>query len=115
MAFHLLQLVFETYYLDSDKNISNLKYYRNKTQVKNFSEIGYLAGMKTKILPEDNSVWGRIYWLDLTNDTSIFSSTNVNYSNQSNRFSRLAWIDHFKTNLLPKGYTKLNYIESTGS
>lgn len=107
--------VFETYYLDSDKNISNLKYYRNKTQVKNFSEIGYLAGMKIKILPEDNSVWGRIYWLDLTNDTTIFSSDDVNYSNQSNRFSRLSWIDHFKTNLLPKGYTKLNYIESTGN
>lgn len=79
------------------------------------SEIGYLAGMKIKVLPEDNSAWARIYWLNLTNDKTLFSSTNVNYSNQVNHFSRLAWIDHFRSSPLPKGYEPLTYIESTGT
>lgn len=79
------------------------------------SEIGYLSGMKIKVLPDDKSAWARIYWLDLTSDKTVFTSENVKYSNESNRFSRLAWLDHFRGVPLPTGYQELTYIESTGT
>jgi hypothetical protein len=66
-------------------------------------EIGYIGGMKTKVL-SDGSAWARIHWLDVTNEKTWFATNEVQFCNASNRFSRMGLVDHFKSNKLPKGY-----------
>lgn len=59
------------------------------------SEIGYIGGMKVKVL-SDNSAWARIHWLDVTTDKTWFTASEVAFCNQANRFSRMGLVDHFK-------------------
>lgn len=95
--------------------IAPLKFKENGLlQTNDMDEIGYIGGMKTKVL-SDGSAWARIHWLDVTNEQTWFTKDEVQFCNASNRFSRMGLVDHFKSNKLPKGYQKLNYIESTGS
>lgn len=62
------------------------------------SEVGYIGGMKIKVL-SDKSVWARINWLDLTTDKTVFADDDeVAFCDKSNRFSRMGLIDHFKVN-----------------
>lgn len=80
----------------------------------NFSEIGFINNMKTKVL-SDGSAWARIFWHDVTDEQTWFTTAEVPFCDASNRFSYMGLVDHFKTNKLPKGYQKLDYIESTGT
>lgn len=62
------------------------------------SEIGYIGGMKTKVL-SDKSVWARIHWLDMTTDKTVFANNDeVAFCDKPNRFSRMGLVDHFKVN-----------------
>lgn len=95
--------------------ITPLKFKENGLlQTNDMDEIGYIGGMKTKVL-SDGSAWARIHWLDVTNEKTWFTTNEVQFCNASNRFSRMGLVDHFKSNKLPKGYQKLDYIESTGT
>lgn len=106
----------QAYEFNEEPDVFNLKMQKTGAiKTSDLSEVGYIGGMKVKTLAEDNSAWARIYWLNLANDKTVFTADNVGYSDGGNRFSRLDWIDHFKSTCLPKGYTKLNYIESTGT
>jgi len=44
------------------------------------SEIGYIGGMKVKVL-SDNSAWARIHWLDVTTDKTWFTASEVAFCN----------------------------------
>lgn len=85
--------------------------------------------MRLKTL-DDNSVWARIHHLDLNTDGTFFASAaEVAKSQKNNRYSRMGDVDKFKTGgvyefmltypaktaALPSGYTKLDYIEATGT
>ncbi len=71
--------------------------------------------MKVKTL-SDGSAWARIHWLDVTTDKTVFTGAkDVAFCNESNRFSRMGLIDHFRRKALPAGYTRLDYIASTGT
>ena len=92
----------------------------NKNGIVDFEILDEMAPyyyMKTKIL-DDGSMWGRVNWLDISSNTTCFSNeTEVNEClNQSNRFSLMGKIDYFRSaGVLPEGYTKLDYIQSTGT
>lgn len=106
---------FLTYEIDGASSAANIKYYPSNTKAEEFSEIGYSGGMKTKVL-SDGSAWARIHWLDVTNDNTYFANNDeVAFCDKKNRFSRMGLIDYFKSYAVPKGYTKLQYIESTGT
>lgn len=73
--------------------------------------------MKMKRL-EDDSTWGRINWLDVSNGEGYFANaTEVNACyNKNNRFSAMGIVDKFKSgSLLGTEYTRLDFIQSTGS
>lgn len=104
-----------THEINEINSVSNIKYYRNETEANDFSEIGYVGGMKVKTLP-DGSAWGRIHWLDVTTKNEYYASADeVAFCDKPNRFSRMGLVDHFKGYGLPKEYTQLDYIESTGT
>ena len=73
--------------------------------------------MKLKVL-DDGSAWARIYHLDVSHDATYFANeAEVNKCvNKNNRYSRMGDVDKFKSRpSLPKGYTELEYIESSGT
>lgn len=72
--------------------------------------------MLTKQL-NDGSVWSRIYWLDTTTCKNAFTNNDevLECTNRPNRFSRMGFVDKFKSYKLPLEYTKLDYIESNGT
>ena len=92
----------------------------NKTGTVDFETINELTSairMKTKAL-DDGSVWGRINWIDLTNSSApcFASAAEVNECDTTNRFSLMGYVDVFKSSqLLPTGYTRIEYIQSTGA
>lgn len=92
----------------------------NKNGLVDFETLDEVAPyyyMKTKML-DDGSVWGRIHWLDVSTDTTCFSNASevAECLNQANRFSLMGKIDYFRAaGMLPNGYTKLDYIQSTGT
>lgn len=62
------------------------------------SEIGYIGGMKVKVL-SDSSVWARIHWLNVTtNKTWFANASEVAFCDESNRFSRMGLVEHFLQN-----------------
>ena len=85
--------------------------------------------MKVKALG-DGSTWARIHHLDVSKDNLYFSSAEVdNCTDKHNRYSRMDIADKFKAGgsyefmltypttkkVLPGGYTRLEYIQSTGT
>lgn len=95
--------------------VSNIKFGRSETKAEDFSEIGYIGGMKVKTL-SDKSAWARIHWLDVTTLNEYYASNDeVAFCNKPNRFSRMGLVDHFRGHNLPKDYTQLEYIESNGT
>ena len=85
--------------------------------------------MKLKAL-DDGTTWARINWLDVTREKAWFTSSEVTKCiNKNNRYSRMGIVDKYKYNgeyefmltypsmnkSLPSGYTRLNYIEATGT
>ena len=84
--------------------------------------------MKIKALG-DGSVWARIHHLDVTHDKKWFTAAEVTKSTTPNRYSRMGIVEKFYngTNYefmltypslkrtVPVGYTKLEYIEATGT
>ena len=85
-------------------------------EFKNIDEIAPYYYMKTKML-EDGSSWGRINWLNVSTDKTCFSEEEVKEClNQTNRFSLMGKVDYFRASgSLPEGYTRLDYILSTGT
>ena len=81
-----------------------------------FDEISPYAFMKTKVL-SDGSSWGRINWLDISSDTTLFNASEAMYCiDKTNRFSLMGRVDYFRgSGGLPEGYTRIDYIESTGA
>ena len=82
-----------------------------------YADVSELDGqMKIKEL-SDGSVWARIHWLDVTNDATYFTNaTEVAYcTNKTNRFSLMGNVDKYVTRGIPSDYTRLDYIESTGT
>lgn len=60
-----------------------------------FSEVGYTGGMKTKVMP-DGSAWVRIHWLDVSNTKTVFANSDeVANCSESNRYSRMQYVDKF--------------------
>ena len=87
--------------------------------------------MKVKGLP-DGSTWGRIHHLDLTHEKNFFASASevANCTNKNNRYSLMGKVNKYQPpdgnyefmltypkmkKTLPAGYTKLEYIEATGT
>ena len=66
---------------------------------------------------DDGGLFARIHWLDVSSDKTFFTTAEASHcTGKSNRFSRLDVVDHFKMDsVLPKGYTRLDYIQSTGT
>jgi len=86
-------------------SVASIKIHQNKTSAEDFSEVGYIGGMKIKVLP-DGSAWARIHWLDITTDKTVFANDNeVAFCDKPNRFSRMGLVEHFKSYSIPKGYT----------
>lgn len=77
-------------------NISNIQFNKNGIlKSGDISEIGYVGGMKTKVLL-DGSVWARIHWLDVTTNKTWFTNTaEVLDCDAINRFSKMGLVDHF--------------------
>ena len=88
-----------------------------------------IQDMKVKALG-DGSTWARINYLDVSKDNIYFSSAEVdNCTDKHNRYSRMNIADKFKAGgsyefmltypttqkKFPAGYTKLEYIEATGT
>lgn len=77
----------------------------------------------------DGTEWSRIHHLDLKNEKTFFTAAEVAQSKLSNRTSYMGDIDKYKVGseyefmltyptmkkTLPAGYTKLEYIEATGT
>ena len=108
--------VLESHTFHETEKVNNIKFMKSGT-IKNgdISELGYVGGMKVKTLT-DGSAWARIHWLDVTTTNTYFAGKDeVDFCNQPNRFSRMGLVDHFKGHNLPKDYTPLEYIESTGT
>lgn len=72
-----------------------------------------LSNMKIKALP-DGSAWARIYNLNLTEQNKCFSNEEVNNCDVFGKYSKMGMIDQFGKEL-PGGYTRLEYIQSTGA
>ena len=106
--------VFEAYDMIASENTANIKVAKNKTMVGDFDELGYTSGMAIKTL-SDGSSWARIHWLDVTKNKTWFSSSEVQFCDLPNRFSKMGLVEHFKTTGLPEGYTLLEYIQSSGT
>lgn len=84
--------------------------------------------MKIKALG-DGSVWARIHHLDVTHDKNWFTTAEVTKSTTPNRYSRMGIVEKFYNGTdyefmltypsmkrtVPAGYTKLEYIEATGT
>lgn len=89
--------VFQAYSVE-DASVHNIKMTEQGIlKSGSFSEIGYIAGMKIKTLP-DGSAWARIHWLDRTRDKTLFvDDKEVAFCDKSNRFSLMGLVDHFKT------------------
>ena len=98
------------------------------------------SGFNTKTIPtydmkinalDDGTTWARINWLDVTNDKTFFANDSevAKCTDKINRYSRMGIVDKYKYNgeyefmltypsmnkSLPSGYTRLNYIEATGT
>lgn len=74
---------------------SNIKFGTNGTiKANNFGEIGYINGMKTKVL-SDGSAWARIHWLNVTTTKTWFTTSEVPFCNKANRFSLMGLVEHF--------------------
>ena len=85
--------------------------------------------MRLTSLP-DSSVWARIHHLDLKTNKDFFTAAQVAKYNKDNRYSRMAIAPKLAapdgkyefmltypqiTKYFPAGYTRLNYIEATGT
>lgn len=108
--------VIQAYEFNEEPDVFNIKMHKTGSiKSSDISEIGYIGGMKTKVL-SDGSAWARIHWLDVTTDKTWFKDANeVAFCDEPNRFSRMGLVDHFKSYDLPKGYEALDYIASTGT
>lgn len=106
----------QAYEFNEKPDVSNIKMHQiGAINTSSLSEIGYTGGMKTKVL-SDGSAWARIHWLDVSTDKTCFVDDNeVAFCDKPNRFSRMGLVDHFKSYNVPEEYTKLDYIESTGT
>jgi hypothetical protein len=87
-----------TAYEYKEGELNNIKFTEEGVaRAGSISEVGYVGGMKTRVLP-DGSAWARIYWLDLEFEKTPFASNaEVESCEASNRFSKLGLVDHFKT------------------
>ena len=80
-----------------------------------FSEKDKIANMKLKTLA-DGSSWARIHWLNVVNEKTWFADdAEVALCDKPNRFSRMGLVEQFKTYDIAEGYTKLDYIQSSGT
>lgn len=106
----------QAYEFNEHPSISKISYRKTgAVKAEDFSEIGYIGGMKTKILP-DGSAWARIHWLDLKTTKTVFANNDeVAFCDLPNRFSKMGLVEHFKSTGLPEEYTLLEYIQSSGS
>ena len=106
----------QAYEFNEKPDVSNIKMHQTgAVNTSSLSEIGYTGGMKTKVL-SDGSAWARIHWLDVSTDKTCFANDNeVAFCDKPNRFSRMGLVDHFKSYNVPEEYTRLDYIESTGT
>lgn len=120
----------QAYEFVEEPDVFNIKMQKTGTlKSADISEVGYIGGMKTEILP-DRTVWARIHWLDVTTTKQWFTDDETACCNKFNRFSRMCSVEHFKNSsgkyefmltypsiqkTLPSEYTKLDYIEATGT
>jgi hypothetical protein len=51
----------------------------------------------------------------VSNNKTYFTTSEVQFCDKPNRFSKMGLVDHFKSYTIPKGYTKLDYIQSSGT
>lgn len=96
-----------TYEINETEPVDNIKYGKNDIKANGFTEIGYIDGMKIKVLP-DKSAWARIHWLDVTGRESEKETTGRNpyfnsneevaFCDEVNRFSKMGLVDHFRNN-----------------
>lgn len=96
-----------TYEINETESVDNIKYGKNDVKANSFTEIGYIDGMKIKVLP-DKSAWARIHWLDVTGRETEKETTGRNpyfnsneevaFCDEVNRFSKMGLVDHFKNN-----------------
>lgn len=87
------------------------------TNFKSHNEVSPYFLMKTKLL-DDGSAWARINYLDVTESEDYFDNDAevLECTNKDNRFSLMKYVDEFRAKrLLPEGYRKLDYIESSGT
>ena len=50
-----------------------------------------------KIKTINNTIWARIYWLDVSSTKTVFSTTTAQNCIEANRFSMMQYVDSFKT------------------
>lgn len=102
-----------------ESGINNVKFEKNGVvSARSVGEGVNSSGMKIKALQNDGSIWARIHYLDLSADSTCFKdNSEVFYCiDKNNRFSIMKDVEKFKKGAtLPQGYTKLQYIESTGT
>lgn len=89
-------------------------------QSKGISEMAYSFDMQTQVLMDDFSAWAKIHSLDVTGSNPFFTDQSdvlqhYDKTERSNRFSRMNWVDYFKSTGVPKGYTRIEYIQTNGT
>ena len=99
-----------TYEINANANTDRIKQSKKSIIAGEFSEIGYIENMKTKIL-DDGSVWARIHWLDVSKSESWFSGNEVQDCDKANRFSKMHLVDKFTNGVYE---FMLTYPETTG-
>ena len=107
-----------TYNFTSKNRVNFTK--QGTVEFKDFSNLNdsLLTSFGDTLTLEDGSSWAKIHSLDVSSGQPFFANADEAKccTNMTNRFSRLDIVDQFKIgSVLPKGYTRLDFIQSTGT
>lgn len=125
--------------LSKDGTLFAYEFNENAQNTINKNGVVATGGFNDKVIPtydmkvkglDDGSTWARIHHLDVSRDKQWFTSAEVTKClNKHNRYSRMGIVDKYKSGseyefmltypsmkkTVPAGYTKLEYIEATGT